>query len=330
MPNTSSSSQKMFKSKEFIEDSSSSSPNTEKEQYNILSRPKRNIILNTNADNLVNEHIQLNDSDSDDEDFCLENSNKNSSCNSSASTYGSNSSVNSSSSEDENGNDQLKIDQNKPKEQKDSNEVVRVKRKYTKRKNNPNNENEIKKEVKKPKETNSSGKSPKMKTSSKKSKNKLKKILNAKKLEQDNENDKFLSTFKNVKTKVKTPSGTTKKANRTQNYIKEETQSISETNHGYSGPFARQIVHSGPNDKSKSYSTYIVVSNHLNDLNTTDLMSDPANAKIETLVPRERIEQIDDPNNVTDWVCSLCHFKPNHYDGLGPLYGPYKISIESG
>lgn len=330
MPNTSSS-QKVFKSKEFIEEEDDNETSaSEIEQYNIMNRPKRNIILNTNS--LSIDQIQLNDSDSEDEDFHVENSNSYSSCNSSSSCS------NSSGEDDDDDvdeNEQINTSQNDlnesnqvGKEHSDSNGVVKTKRKYTKRKTKNAEQDENGEAKKKPKkEKTPSTKSPRTtKTSTKKSKKKLKKILDAKKLELNHENDKILSTFKNVKTSAKQQLNKQVKANRISNGIKEEThheQTFNLTHSTCSGPFVRQLVHE---DSSSKYSTYIVISNNVNDLNGVDLTND-ANTKIDTLLPKEKLEQIDDPNNVINWVCSLCHFKPNCYDGLGPLFGPYKIRL---
>jgi hypothetical protein len=47
------------------------------------------------------------------------------------------------------------------------------------------------------------------------------------------------------------------------------------------------------------------------------------------MIQREKLESILEPDNITNWSCSLCHKKPNETNDSGPLYGPYRVQKTS-
>ena len=234
MPHTSSSGlnknvKKKIKSKEFINETESSSEETNSEkELNILSRPKRNIILN--MDGLV--AAQTMPDTEDDEDFKIDfksdddddDDDSDSSCSSGSSK-----------------ND----DKDEVNEQKEVKVETKIEKKKTK------------------KATISKQKTPSkpIKKGTKIRKNKIKKLIEMKKIESNQEIEKIFSKFKNV------------------NNTKNSTSS------------------------------------------TTNIL----NKQIQ----KEKLPAIIDPLNLKDWICSLCHNKPNAFDYLGPLFGPYRISLTS-
>ena len=272
MPNTSPQ-RKIIKSKEYLEESESSS---EIEEYNILSRPKRNIILN-NVTN--NQFDQSDDDDEDDEDF------KDFSMSS-----------RSSSSDDASDND--------------NNETKSINEETIAQSVDLNKKTIVKKEakIKKVKTEAKTSAATKTKRTTLIKKNKLKKILNQKKLDSNKEIDKMLSTFKNVNKKQ-----ISKNKQRISNgYIGDMEHS---NTHIYTGPFVKQ-------NKHKNYSTYIVVGSQLPE---TEQSNENVAKTTELLIPREKMNSIKD-SSVEYWTCSLCHGRPNSLEGLGPLFGPYRLN----
>lgn len=224
---------KQKKSKEFINETESLSEETNSEkELNILSRPKRNIILN--MDGLIAAQTMPDtDSDEDDEDFKID----------FKSDDDDDDSDSSSSSGSSNSNDENEVN-----EQKEVKVETKIEKKKTK------------------KATISKQKTPSktIKKGTQIRKNKIKKLIEMKKIESNQEIEKIFSKFKNV--------------NNTKN-IKNSTSS------------------------------------------TTNIL----NKQIQ----KEKLPAIIDPLNLKDWICSLCHNKPNAFDYLGPLFGPYRISLTS-
>lgn len=133
----------------------------------------------------------------------------------------------------------------------------------------------------------------------------------------DEETKKILNSFRNRKIVIKKKPKPSKLANKSTkvktNVAKQEDSDLTVVAKAGTGPFVRRI-------ESGAAPMYMVYQSHLtNDSN----YSIESNTK-KGMVVREKAPPITDQS--VPWVCSLCHMRPYAINGLGGLFGPYRVS----
>lgn len=134
----------------------------------------------------------------------------------------------------------------------------------------------------------------------------------------DEETKKILSSFRNqkivIKKKPKLPKPANKSTQLKPKVAKQEDSDLTVVAKSGTGPFVRRIESTG------AVPMYMVYQSH----STHD-----SNFGIESnkkgLVVREKAPPIMDQS--IPWVCSLCHSRPYAINGLGGLFGPYRVSL---
>jgi hypothetical protein len=195
-----------------------------------------------------------------------------------------------------------------------------------------------------------------IKTDKKKRKlNLSKRKLQAKNFEMDQETQKLFKSFKNSKIVPKKPKSTQGPGGK-----KSKKQNLSPESQLQKAPAA--TINTGPHVKIikqklqldernsidypffvvKQYSSLINETNlandskanvaRLNDMNGTALHSADFINKYKFLIPREKHFPVSrgaaaEVNN-SDWVCSFCLNPANFSNGLGDLFGPYRVSAD--
>ena len=125
-------------------------------------------------------------------------------------------------------------------------------------------------------------------------------------LNSDEETQKFINSFKNSQI-IKKP----------KQQIGGITKALMAPVNKQSGPYIKRIQH---NDESLSFSSYQVYQ-----LRTSGELSERATANLTRIIPKEKILPIVDKS--VPWICGLCQQGPNSVKGLGDLFGPYRIDL---
>lgn len=140
----------------------------------------------------------------------------------------------------------------------------------------------------------------------------------------DEETQKFISSFKNSKINLKNSSNKKLKKSHqaagTSNVnknTKSESINYPPQPTACSGPFIKSTTHY---INSTSYSTYVVCQSH-EPADTNDITCTNKKERIA----KEKIPPITDQKSA--WVCTLCNKQPKFIDGIGDLFGPYRISL---
>lgn len=258
--------------------------------YNILSRPKRPIHFKKMVLPVKNDTALESDSDSsEDEDFKPENDKI-------LDISSGNSSDNN--SEDNSINTDEEVIEKNPKKLKSDKKVFK-----TTENSNCKDKKIIKKSA--PETLNSS-------LVKKKRKRRTKKEIYGNPMS-DEETKKFISSFKNSKIIVKKEKKSPKNISNNKNDISIKTM-VGEN----SGPF---IKNSTQKINSKDFPLYTVYQSH------SMINIDESNMIKKGVLSKEKIPPIICQKS--PWLCVVCHHRPNQFDSLGDLFGPYRISLDN-
>lgn len=298
-------------------------------KYNILERTKRTGIATTIDESKINPELlkQLEEDSSDDEDFIPDIS---SSMNEDENDHddddgSSDSSDDSSESENEN-EDKMNSDERSTSEIRGENDDSRL---------NGHNEDTVtsisKSSTTKRKSTSRKSTGSVVKKGSK-AKKKAKSKIQLKYKEIDEEALKILKSFKNVpkvsptNQQRQTPSDAKKRKSGT---VEKEDRSMIRPSGVNTGPYVQRVKQKLMHDSSQLSEYYMCVvkqSETASESNTSVAGGNlvETSGRYKSVVPRERsfpIERKDEP-----WICCFCSNKANFMDGIGELYGPYRVS----
>ena len=174
----------------------------------------------------------------------------------------------------------------------------------------------------------------KVKNPKTKPKKRVKKKIN-KNFESDEETQKLMQSFKCskiVRKDKKSLNTSTSKTHLNGINVKQENNHLEPVKliHQNTGPYAKRTKQSIQLKNTKDTITYPIylVCQHSSSTNSENKMNDELNNHLNRnkLVVKETIPPIIDKSSST-WICALCNNKPNQINGLGELYGPYRVSL---